>query len=364
VLGALECIASAERPVIVAGGGVRASGGADALVRFAEAAGVPVATSLTAKDCMPGLHPLNAGVPGTYSRKSANRVVHEADLVVFIGTSAGSMTTHFWTLPAPGTRAVQIDIDGATLGRNYPLEVAIQADARTTLERMLGGLATVAPRRRNAWLERVNVLCAEWRGEAQPLLDSEGSPIRPERLCAELTRLVPDDAIVIADTGHGGMWMGAQFDLRSAGQSYLRSAGHLGWAFPAGLGAKCACPDRPVVTFTGDLGLWYHIGEIETAVRRGINAVTVVNNNRSGNQSTRGFARAYAGEPTEKSRELWVHNEVNFARIAGEIGALGIRVTRASEIGDALARAFEADRPVIVDVVTDIEAIAPLAWPA
>ena len=176
--------------------------------------------------------------------------------------------------------------------------------------------------------------------------------------------LVPDDAIVVVDTGHGGMWMGGQFDLRTREQSYIRSAGHLGWAFPAGLGAKCACPDRPVVTFTGDLGLWYHIGEIETAVRRGINAVTVVNNNRSGNQSTRGFERAYGGEPTEKSRELWVQNEVNFAHIAEEIGALGIRVTRPDQIGSALQQAFEADRPVIVDVVTDIDAIAPVAWTA
>ena len=169
--------------MIVAGGGLRASAGADALVRFAETAGVPVATSLTAKDCMPGLHPLNVGVPGTYSRKSANRVLHEADLVVFVGTSAGSMTTHFWTLPEPGTRAVQIDIDGATLGRNYPLEVAIQADARTTLEHMLEGLAEIAPRRRNAWLERVSVLCAEWRAEAQPCSNPRLRPFAPN-VCA------------------------------------------------------------------------------------------------------------------------------------------------------------------------------------
>ena len=158
-------------------------------------------------------------------------------------------------------------------------------------------------------------------------------PIRPERICAELTRHVPDDAIVVVDTGHAGMWMGGMYDLTSPGQSYMRSAGHLGWAFPAGLGAKCACPDRPVVTFTGDAGFWYHIAEIETAARWGINAVTVVNNNGGGNQSKRGFDRVYGGTQTEQARELWTFSKVNFARIAEDMGALGIRVEKPGELG-------------------------------
>ena len=128
--------------------------------------------------------------------------------------------------------------------------------------------------------------------------------MRPERLCHELTRHVPDDAIVVVDTGHAGMWMGGMFDLKSPRQSYMRSAGHLGWAFPAGLGAKCACPDRPVVTFTGDAGFWYHIAEIETAARWNINAVTVVNNNGGGNQSKRGFDRVYGGQQTAEGARI------------------------------------------------------------
>ena len=95
------------------------------------------------------------------------------------------------------------------------------------------------------------------------------------------------------------------YDLRSPKQSYMRSAGHLGWAFPAGLGAKAACPDRPVITFTGDAGFWYHIGELETAVRWKLNAITLVNNNSSGNQSKRGFDRVYGGQQTERGKELW-----------------------------------------------------------
>jgi acetolactate synthase I/II/III large subunit len=186
-------------------------------------------------------------------------------------------------------------------------------------------------------------------------------PIRPERICAELTRHVPENGIVVVDTGHGGMWMGGMYDLTSPGQSYMRSAGHLGWAFPAGLGAKCACPDRPVVTFTGDAGFWYHIAEVETAARWGINAITVVNNNSSGNQSKRGFDRVYGGTQTEQAREMWTFSKVNFARIAEDMGAVGIRVETSGDIGPAIEKALKANRPVVVDVVTDIDALAPLA---
>jgi acetolactate synthase-1/2/3 large subunit len=193
------------------------------------------------------------------------------------------------------------------------------------------------------------------------VLESEAAPIRPERICAELTRHVPEDAIVLSDTGHAGMWMGGMYDVRSPKQSFMRSAGHLGWAFPAGLGAKCAAPGRPVVTFTGDAGLWYHIGEIETAVRWNIRAVTVVNNNASGNQSKRGFDRAYGGTQTPKARELWTYRMVDFARIASDIGALGLRVERPADFAGALREALTSDRPALIDVVTDIDAIAPVA---
>jgi acetolactate synthase-1/2/3 large subunit len=185
--------------------------------------------------------------------------------------------------------------------------------------------------------------------------------MRPERLCAELTDLVPDDGIVVVDTGHAGMWMGGMYDLRMPTQSYMRSAGHLGWAFPASLGAKCAAPDRPVVCFTGDSGFWYHVAEIETAVRWGINTITVVNDNHSGNQSKRGFDRVYGGRQTEKAHEMWVFTEVDFAALAEQIGAVGIRVEKPADLAPAFDRALASNRPVIIDVVTDIDALAPVA---
>jgi len=360
---AVSRIALAQRPVIVAGGGVRLSGAGEALRALAESMQVPVATSLNGREVIADSHPLSVGVVGTYSRRSANQTVNDADLVVYIGSSVGSMVSHFWQVPIPGTPVIQIDIDAATIGRNYAAEIGINADARMTLEMMLsdaGDLPVAAARAQ--WLEQAHAHAAMWNQERSASIASDNQPIRPERLCNELSRWLPPDAVLVVDTGHAGMWMASMFEMTSPGQSFIRSAGHLGWAFCAGLGAKCACPHRPVVTFTGDLGFWYHIGELETAVRWGINAITIVNNNHSGSQSKRGFDIAYEGAPTERSKELWVHNAVNFARIAEEIGALGIRVEHADELQGAFAQALSADRPVVIDVTTDMDAAAPLAW--
>jgi acetolactate synthase-1/2/3 large subunit len=361
VAHALDLLEKAECPVIVAGGGVRASGANLELMALAEALQIPVATSLNGKDSIPATHPLSVGVVGSYSRESANRIVNSADLVCFIGTETGGMTTHFWAVPKIGTRAIQIDINPEALGRNYPLEVAINGDAKITLIRMLDEADKTTADKRKPWVMNAQRVCKDWYAKYKADLESDAVPIHPARICHELTQHVPDDAIVVVDTGHAGMWMGGMYDLRKPTQSYLRSAGHLGWAFPAGIGAKAACPDRPVVVFTGDAGFWYHIAEVETAVRWNIASVTIVNNNGGGNQSKRGFDRAYGGEQTVQARELWTYNPMNFAKLAEDMGALGIRVEHARDIAPALQRALAAKRPAIIDVATDIEALAPTA---
>ena len=361
VRAALDLLQKAERPIIVAGGGVRASRAQAELVALAEALQIPVATSLNGKDAIPGTHPLSVGVAGSYSRESANRAVNRADLVCFIGSETGGMTTHFWAVPKIGTPAIQIDIEPQALGRNYPLQASVLGDAKSVLAAMLAQADKSSAARRAPWIKEISGLRAEWYAKYQGDLASANVPIHPARICKELTQHMPDDAIVVVDTGHAGMWMGGMYDLRVPGQSYMRSAGHLGWAFPAGIGAKAACPERPVVVFTGDAGFWYHIAEVETAVRWNIASVTVVNNNGGGNQSKRGFDRAYGGEQTAKARELWTYNPTNFARLAEDMGALGIRVERPDGIAPALAQALAAKRPAVIDVATDIEALAPTA---
>ncbi|HEV2629486.1 MAG TPA: thiamine pyrophosphate-binding protein [Pseudolabrys sp.] len=361
VKAALALLQKAERPIFVAGGGVRASGAGRELVALAEALQIPVATSLNGKDTIPGVHPLSVGVVGSYSRESANKAVNRADLVCFIGSETGGMTTHFWAVPKIGTPAIQIDIEPESLGRNYPLQASVLGDAKAVLAAMLAQADKGSAGKRAAWVKEIGALKSEWYAKYKPMLESDAVPINPARICHELSQHVPDDAIVIVDTGHAGMWMGGMYDLRKDTQSYIRSAGHLGWAFCAGIGAKAACPERPVVVFTGDAGFWYHIGELETQVRWNIPSVTLVNNNGGGNQSKRGFDRVYGGEGNNRSRELWTYKPMNFAKIAEDIGALGIRVEKPSEIGPALAKAIASGRPAVIDVATDIEALAPTA---
>ena len=356
---AARVLSEARRPAIVAGGGVVWSEAKGEVAELAELLSIPVATSLNAKGTVPDNHPLSVGVVGSYSRWCANRVVAEADLVVFIGSHTGSQVTLDWKVPPVGTPIIQIDIDPSELGRNYPATVALHGDAKATVRRLIEALEPMGPR--TEWIDRVHKLVAEWRAEAGPLLNSEASPIRPERLCKEITDHLPPDALVVSDTGHSGIWTGTMIDLKYPGQSYIRCAGSLGWGFPASLGAKCATPERPVLCFTGDGGFWYHIAELETALRHGINTVTVVNNNHSLNQEKRGTERAYAGQPGN-SDEVWHFLNVDFAMIARSIGCFGERVERAGELGSALERAFASGVPAVIDVASDIEGIASPPW--
>ena len=353
-------IVQAERPVLVAGGGVTASVAQAETCRLAEMLSIPVATSLNGKGAISEDHRLSVGVVGTYSRKCANEIVAEADLVIFIGSHTGGQVTHFWQIPKPGTRTIQIDIDPSEIGRNYPAAVCLQGDAKITLQRLIDA---VEPRGANSlWTSRAQELVQVWREAHEPLLVSDAVPIRPERLCREITKILPSDAVLVSDTGHAGIWTGSMIELTQPGQTYLRCAGSLGWGFPAAMGAKCAEPNRPVICFTGDGGFWYHIGELETAARFGINTVTVVNNNRSFNQCKGGFESAYLDQAGGDSGALWVFEDVNFAEVARSMGCLGIRVEDPSEIGSALDQAIGANRPVVVDVASDMDAMAPTAY--
>ena len=171
VKAALELLQKAERPIIVAGGGARASGAGKELVALAEALQIPIATSLNGKDIIPGTHALSVGVVGSYSRESANRAVNRADLVCFIGSETGGMTTHFWAVPKIGIPAIQIDIEPESLGRNYPLVASVLGDARSVLVRMLGQIDKSSAAKRAAWVKEISDLRGEWCAKYKPLLD-------------------------------------------------------------------------------------------------------------------------------------------------------------------------------------------------
>jgi len=359
VMETLRFLTQAKRPIIVAGGGVTASGARAELLELAEKLSIPVATSLNAKAMFPYDHPLAVGVPGLYSRACTNQAVCEADLVFFIGSHTGGQVTNGYQIPPQGTPIIQLDINPDELGRNYPIKVGMQGDVRNSLRRMIEHAETIEPR--THWINRLQELVKNWKESVRDVVNSDMVPMRPERLCKELTDYLPSDVILVSDTGHSGIWTGTIIDLKHSDQMFIRCSGSLGWGLPAAIGAKCAQPGRPVLCFTGDGGIWYHLSELDTAMKCGINVVILVNNNHSLNQEKGGVESVYGGQ-TPSSDELWLFPDADFAKMAESMGCFGITVHKPSELSGALDQAFAVGKPAVVDVKTHLEGIAPRAW--
>ena len=353
VAEAFKDILAARRPVIVAGGGAVFSDAGSEITALAELLDIPVAISVDGKGIIADNHPLSLGPVGNYARKCCNEIVTQADLVLYIGCGVGDQVTLDWTIPAKGTRIIQIDIDPAELGRNYPNTLGVLGDAKSTVAAMIK--AAGAKRPNPAWAGKAAQTVAAWRKELEPLFSSDAVPIRPERLCRELEQTLPNDTVLISDTGLSAIWTSTMVNLNYPTQRYIRAAGgSLGWAFPAALGAKCAVGNKPVICFTGDGGFWYHLAEMETAVRHNIATITVLNNNRGFGQCLKSIRAAYGDEPGNE-RELYEFAPVNFANLAREIGLYAVRVDKAADISPAIQKALASGKPALVEVVTDIE---------
>lgn len=360
---AVSRLAAAERPIIVAGGGVVMSQAQAELVQLAEKLQIPVATSLTAKGAMPENHALCVGVVGVYSRACANQAVSEADLVFFVGNHTGGQITANWRVPAPGTPVIQLDIDAGELGRNYPNAVSLLGDAKVALRMMVDAAQGRVSDSRAAWNVRVQQLVSEWRAKTDPMLRSEAVPLRPERLCREITEVLPDNGVVVSDTGHAGMWTGQMLEITRPGQRYIRCEGSLGWGLPGAMGVKCALPDRPVVCFTGDGGIYYHLPELETAARHGINLVVVINNNSSLNQEIPLVRDAYKEKRDALSGEMWrFQSKADLGKVAEALGCATFRVEKPGQLKDVLPKAWGMGRPVVIDCISEDQALAPTAW--
>lgn len=360
VAAAAALLEKAARPIIVAGGGVMWSQAQAELVALAEKLSIPVATSLNAKGAILDTHALSVGVVGTYSRSCANKSVGEADLVFFVGSRTGGQVTARWQVPKIGTRVIHLDIDAATIGRNYPTELALLGDAKTVLAQLLA--AGGGSNKRAAWLQRVDALKQEFRAAVAPQVDSDEVPMRPERVCREISAVLPENGVVVCDTGHSGIWSGTMIDFTRPGQRLIRCAGSLGWGFPGALGVKCALPKQTVICFAGDGGFYYHLAELETMARYNIKLIVVVNNNAALNQEIPHFDKVYGGDPQERGHEMWGFNKMNFAKVAEALGVTALRAETPAEVRAALEKAIALDKPVVIDAVTHHRAFAPKTW--
>ena len=356
---AAAALRGSKRLAIVAGAGVTASQAGPEVLAVGRALAAPIGTSLGGRGTIPTRDRLSIGCVGNYGAPPANQIVHEADMVLFVGCHTGDQVTHTWRIPHIGTPCAQIDIDPLELARSYPNTLGLMGDPKATLAKLLSALGK--PARDIAFADRAAGIVAAWREARAPLLAQNSVPIYPDRLCAEITRALPEDGILVADTGYSGIWTSTLIELNGLGQTYLRAAGSLGWSFPAALGAKCAAPGRKVICWSGDGAIYYHLTELETARRRGVAVVLVINNNSGFGQGWPNIQRQQGNKPGDV-RELVRFGPTNFADVARVFGLRGIRVEQPSQIAPALQDALASDETVVVDVATDIDCRAPEPW--
>ena len=340
----------AERPVILAGGGVQWSNAGDEVGRMADVLGAAIVTSYGRADAVPNDHPSFLGHLGRLGSEEGAEAIRQADVILAVGTRLGQSTTFYdhRFIPADA-RIVQIEIDPEELGRNYPVAVGIEGDAKSVMQGLLEQVQEAEPRPNAQWTGEIS----DWSARRRQRLDDEGRldslPIKPQRVYAELRRVMPRDAIIALDAGLAPNF-GQDRLYYHEPRSLMTSLdlGGLGFSFPASLGAKFAAPDRPVVNFNGDGGFLFNAQEFETAVRYGLKVVSVIMNNSCwGSEKAYqryAFNERYVGADTTNPR----YDE--FARL---FGGTGFYVDRPEEIGDVFLEALKAEGPSIIEIPTD-----------
>jgi acetolactate synthase I/II/III large subunit len=358
---AIALLASAEKPVLIAGGGVILSEAWAELTALAEALNIPVVTTMAGKGSIADSHPLSVGACGRYSRKVANDTLATADFCLAVGTKLSSMGTDVFKYPRKGTRIVHIDLDPNSLGRTYREELSIVADSRAALT-MLREAAVAAPvngSRWAGWTKQVQGSVASWledleRVSRDPLHEGRLNPYHLMRL---LDQHIGGNDMLVADTGYMAAWAVTVLQQKHPGRNILRAAGSLGWAFPAAFGAKLAVgAKRRVFGLTGDGGIGYHIADLETALRLKTPVIQIVLNNCS--LAFEYHVQKYVHE--ELCPEASEFLDVPFGDVARAFGAHGERVTSPEQFIPALRRAEESGKPAIVDVVVSREVPPPV----
>ena len=357
VLAILEHVLTAKRPVILAGEGVVRAGAEAALQMFAEALGIPVATTMGGKTGLPGEHMLNLGIVGRYSAKVANDLVEESDCVLVVGSRLGGLATNGYTVPSRRAEILQIDTDPMVFDVTYNATVRLLADARLTMEALVReatgrNLGTDAA----AWVSTARLKVQAWRDEVKGATQraAKGPSLSPLEVIAVLTEYNKEITIV-ADTGYMAAWTGVLYPTVRP-RSYFRAIGSLGWAFPASLGVQLARPEK-VVCVTGDGGIGYHLADIETAVRLRLPVVVVVLNNGGLMFEYHEQKYRHQGRIISEANDF---TDADYSAVARALGAQGTRVRTHLEFERAFKVALESDRPTVIDVMVDREAFPPV----
>ncbi|MBL8699400.1 MAG: acetolactate synthase catalytic subunit [Alphaproteobacteria bacterium] len=366
IAAAARQLAEARAPVVMAGGGVLASGAAEALAALQETASLPVFTTNMGKGAVDERHPLSAGPlgallgPGSLGRHS-RALLDESDLVLLVGTRTNQNGTDSWRLIPPQARVIQIDVDPEEIGRNYEA-VRLVGDAAATVDALVAALGRedLAFRRgaRAAVEARIAGAWSAFDVERRARAAHNGVPIRPERLMQELQPLLTPETTVVADASYASMWIVGQLRGLAAGMRFLtpRGLAGLGWGLPMAIGAKLARPGDRTVALVGDGGFGHCWSEVETMVRLDVPVTVIVLNN-----GVLGYQKDAETVKFGRFTSACRLGAVDHARIAAACGCDASRIQRPDEIAPALARALASNRPWLLDVVTDPEAHPPLS---
>lgn len=342
VLAAAKLIATAQRPVIYAGGGVIASNASEELRRFAELIMAPVTTTLMGIGGFPGDHPLSLGMLGMHGTRYANYAVCECDLLIAVGARFDDRVTGKVETFAPEAKIIHVDVDPAEMGKNVRVDVPLAGDVRRVLRALLEVLEGAS---HPAWLEKINA----WKREYPLKFEENG--LKPQFVIRELYNVTQGKARITTEVGQNQMWA-AQFYTFTRPRSFISSGGlgTMGFGFPAAIGVQVACPDEVVFDIAGDGSIQMNIQELATAVSHELPVNVAIMNN--------GFLGMVRQWQELFFNRRYSYTELygpDFVKVAEAYGAEGIRVTKPQEVRPALEQAIASPKPVFLDFLIERE---------
>ena len=348
-----QALADAERPVIYAGGGVQAARATSELAVLAEALEVPVAHTLMGKGSLREDHPLLLGMTGFWGTPIANEMCRDADLILAIGTRLAEANSSSWdprfTFAIPPTRLMHIDIDSAEIGRNFPTELGVVADAKNALGMIAQAARGRKHRAHGNLREKIaqgrKAFAANWAEQ----WSSEQYPLRPERILSEVRKALPEDGFLVTDVGWNKNGVAQQFPITVSG-TFISPSGlaTMGFGPAAALGVKIAQPNRAVLALVGDGAFSSNMSVVATAMEAEIPVVWLVMDNAAfgtiagleKNHYGWSFGCLFESEGKEY--------RVAYADVARACGAQGIFIRAAKELGPALRDAFASGIPTVI----------------
>jgi acetolactate synthase-1/2/3 large subunit len=355
---AAELLSEAEKPIILAGGGVITSGASTELLQTVELLMAPVATTFMGKGAFPETHPLSLGSIGMHGNPVANKLLCEADVLLAVGTRFSDRSTGNLDSFCAPAKKIHIDIDAAEIGKNVDVDIPIVGDAKKALKELHERLAKQLKKKKSsAWTKRVK----EAKEQLNPPSKGASKGLKPKALLQALRKLLPENAIASTEVGQNQMWAALYFNALKP-RTFISSGGlgTMGFGFPAAIGAKVACPDRPVVDIAGDGSFRMTEQELATSVTEDIPVIVIVLNN-----SVLGMVAQWQRMFFNKRYAAVELGSIpDFVKLAEAYGAQGFRVGSVAEFTKAVKKALKSDVTTVIDVpISSEEDVVPMVPP-